>query len=74
MLIENIKLAFSSLAANKLRTFLTMLGIIIGIASVIAIMVAVAVYAPDYKIGLLFFGQVALKWVALVMVLPFSTM
>lgn len=38
-------------------------------ASVIAIMVAVAVYAPDYKIGLLFFGQVALKWVALVMVL-----
>jgi len=38
MLIENIKLAFSSLAANKLRTFLTMLGIIIGIASVIAIM------------------------------------
>lgn len=38
-------------------------------ASVIAIMVAVAVYAPDYKIGLLFIGQVALKWVALVMVL-----
>ena len=38
MLTENIKLAFSSLAANKLRTFLTMLGIIIGIASVIAIM------------------------------------
>ena len=38
MLIENIKLALSSLAANKLRTFLTMLGIIIGIASVIAIM------------------------------------
>ena len=38
MLTENITLAFSSLAANKLRTFLTMLGIIIGIASVIAIM------------------------------------
>ena len=38
MLIENIKLAFASLSANKLRTFLTMLGIIIGIASVIAIM------------------------------------
>ncbi len=38
-------------------------------ASVIAIVVAVAVFAPDYKIGLLFLGQVALKWVALVMVL-----
>ena len=38
MLFENIKLALYSLAANKLRTFLTMLGIIIGIASVIAIM------------------------------------
>lgn len=38
MLIENIKMAFASMAANKLRTFLTMLGIIIGIAAVIAIM------------------------------------
>ena len=38
MLIENIRLAFTSMLANKLRTFLTMLGIIIGIAAVIAIM------------------------------------
>lgn len=38
MLIENIKLSLASIAANKLRTFLTMLGIIIGVASVIAIM------------------------------------
>ncbi|MCI2048818.1 MAG: ABC transporter permease [Lachnospiraceae bacterium] len=37
MFFENIKLAVSSLFANKLRTFLTMLGIIIGITSVIAI-------------------------------------
>lgn len=37
MLVENIKLALHSLAANKLRTFLTILGIIIGIASVVAI-------------------------------------
>lgn len=37
LLFENIKLALSGLAANKMRTFLTMLGIIIGIASVIAI-------------------------------------
>lgn len=38
MLIENIRIAFASMAANKLRTFLTMLGIIIGIAAVITIM------------------------------------
>ena len=37
MLGENITLAWRSLMANKLRTFLTMLGIIIGIAAVIAI-------------------------------------
>ncbi len=35
---ENILLAFHSLRANKMRSLLTMLGIIIGIASVIAIM------------------------------------
>ncbi len=38
MLIENIRLAVTSLLANKSRALLTMLGIIIGIASVIAIM------------------------------------
>lgn len=37
MLGENIRLAFHSLGANKLRTFLTMLGIMIGIAAVVAI-------------------------------------
>lgn len=35
-------------------------------ASVIAIVVAVAVWAPDYKIGLLFIGDISLKWVAIV--------
>lgn len=38
MIWENIVLAFTSLRANKMRTLLTMLGIIIGIAAVIAIM------------------------------------
>ncbi len=38
MLIENIRLAISSIRANRRRSFLTMLGIIIGIGSVIAIM------------------------------------
>lgn len=37
MLLENMKMAFSALRANKMRSFLTMLGIIIGIASVISI-------------------------------------
>ena len=36
-LLENIKLSISSLLANKLRSILTMLGIIIGISSVITI-------------------------------------
>ena len=36
--IENIRLALTSLKANMMRSILTMLGIIIGIASVIAIM------------------------------------
>lgn len=38
LIYENIRLAISGLIANKMRALLTMLGIIIGIASVIAIM------------------------------------
>ena len=37
MILETIKIAFSSLNANKLRTLLSMLGIIIGVGAVIAI-------------------------------------
>ena len=37
MIWENVTLAVSSLKSNKMRTLLTMLGIIIGIASVISI-------------------------------------
>lgn len=37
-IFENIKMALESIKANKMRAFLTMLGIIIGISSVIAIM------------------------------------
>lgn len=37
LLIENILLALTALQANKMRAFLTMIGIVIGIASVIAI-------------------------------------
>ncbi len=38
MIKENCKLALISIKANKMRAFLTMLGIIIGVAAVIAIM------------------------------------
>lgn len=38
LFLENIRMAVTSLKANKTRAFLTMLGIIIGISSVIAIM------------------------------------
>ena len=36
--LENIRLAFTSLKSNMMRSILTMVGIVIGIASVIAIM------------------------------------
>ncbi len=37
LIIENIKLALSAIGINKMRSFLTMLGMIIGISAVIAI-------------------------------------
>ncbi|MGI6752420.1 MAG: ABC transporter permease [Anaerovoracaceae bacterium] len=37
LFLENIKLALTAIGSNKMRSFLTMLGIIIGISSVIAI-------------------------------------
>ena len=36
-LIENIRLSFQGIWAHKMRSFLTMLGIIIGIAAIISI-------------------------------------
>lgn len=38
-------------------------------ASVIAIVVATAMRAPDYKVGLLFLGEISLKWIAVVTIL-----
>ena len=37
MLLENMAMAFSAIRANKMRAILTMLGIVIGIGSVISI-------------------------------------
>lgn len=38
MFFENIKLALSSMFTNKMRTFLSLLGIVIGVGSVVAIL------------------------------------
>lgn len=40
MILESLKMAWSSLLSNKMRAFLTMLGIIVGIGSVIAVVAA----------------------------------
>ncbi|MBM6830039.1 ABC transporter permease [Anaerotignum lactatifermentans] len=53
LIFENIRLAASSIRANKMRSFLTMLGMIIGISSVIAIVslgdTMRSVVANEYK-------------------------
>ena len=57
------------LAYNLLPFFAGNHSFLIGAsASVIAVVVATAVYAPDYKIGLLFLGEVPIKWIAIVTV------
>ncbi len=38
MIVENIRMALSSMASARLRTFLSLLGIMIGVASVVAIL------------------------------------
>ena len=38
MFLENVKLAFNSMFTNKMRTFLSLLGIVIGVGSVVTIM------------------------------------
>ena len=40
---ETVQLAFSSIRANKLRSVLTLLGIVVGVFSIIAVMTAVGV-------------------------------
>lgn len=55
------------LAYNVLPLFSGVHGLLLGAsASVLAIVVATAMRQPDYKVGLLFFGAVSLKWIAIV--------
>ncbi|MFA5263462.1 MAG: ABC transporter permease [Opitutaceae bacterium] len=55
-LIEILRIAFSSIGVNKLRSALTMLGITIGVFSVIGVMTAVSALRSSIETGLSFLG------------------
>jgi putative ABC transport system permease protein len=55
-LSEIIRMAFGSLGVNKLRSALTMLGITIGVFSVIGVMTAVTALRSSIETGLSFLG------------------
>lgn len=53
-------------AFNLLPVFYGTIGWLIGAsASIMAIIIAVAIKTPNYKLNLLFFGPVSLKWIAI---------
>jgi putative ABC transport system permease protein len=54
---EILKMAFGSLGVNKLRSFLTMSGITIGVFSVIGVMTAVSALRGQIETGLSFLGS-----------------
>src|SRR5437867_1581705 len=54
---EIIKMALASLGANKLRAALTMLGITIGVFSVISVMTAIGALQNSIENGLSFLGS-----------------
>ena len=53
---EIIRMALASLGVNKLRSFLTMSGITIGVFSVIGVMTAVSAMRGSIESGLSFLG------------------
>ena len=58
------------LAYNLIPFFSSTYGVLLGSsAAVLAIVIATAVYAPDFKISLLFFGNVSLKYIATVTII-----
>src|ERR1700736_3867536 len=54
---EIIKMALSSLGANKLRAALTMTGITIGVFSVISVMTAIGALQNSIESGISFLGS-----------------
>ena len=55
--IEVFRLAFAALGANKLRSGLTMLGITIGVFSIISVMTATGALQSSIETGLSFLGS-----------------
>ena len=55
--IEILRLAFAALGANKLRSGLTMLGITIGVFSIISVMTATGALQSSIETGLSFLGS-----------------
>src|SRR5213075_513973 len=53
---EIIKMALASLSANKLRAALTMIGITIGVFSVISVMTAIGALQSSIETGISFLG------------------
>ena len=60
-MIENIRLAFTGIWSHKMRSFLTMLGIIIGIASIIAIVSTIRGTSEQIKEDLIGSGNNTVK-------------
>jgi putative ABC transport system permease protein len=56
-LFEIVRMAFSALQANRLRSSLTMLGVAIGVFSVIGVMTALSVMQRSIESGLSFLGS-----------------
>lgn len=55
--IEIFKVAFSSLRANKLRSSLTILGIIVGIFSIISISTVISMLQKSIEEGVSYLGS-----------------
>ena len=60
-MIENISLAFQGIWSHKLRSFLTMLGIIIGIAAIMTIVSTIQGTNEQIKQNLIGSGTDAVK-------------
>src|SRR5438045_5038755 len=54
---ETVSIALTALRTNKLRSFLTMLGVAIGVFSVIGVMTALSVISGSIESGLSFLGS-----------------
>src|SRR6185436_18159507 len=56
-LAETFRIAIAALRTNKLRSILTMLGVTIGVFSVIGVMTALSVISGSIETGLSFLGS-----------------